>query len=161
MANPATSLANAYVFLCSENDQGGTVGIAWLSGTCDSTRYGRSSINEYLYNDVVTASVSLFLNTIGNRNKKHLSSAIFSYNTFEFIFRLLPMRLDTTSECIMISQTKAVTNLTLKDRHVPILGDIWIMYPTQLSGQHVVLKTTQNITTQFSPGALLHVRYYL
>ena len=73
IANPATSLANAYVFLCSENDQGGTVGIAWLSGTCDSTRYGRSSINEYLYNDVVTASVSLFLNTIGNRNKKHLN----------------------------------------------------------------------------------------
>ena len=58
IANPSTSLANAYVFLCSENDRGGVVGIAWLSGTCDSTRYGRSSINEYLGNDAVTGSVS-------------------------------------------------------------------------------------------------------
>ena len=58
IANPATSSANAYVFLCSENDQGGVVGIAWLSGTCSSSRFGRSSVNEYLRNDAVTGAVS-------------------------------------------------------------------------------------------------------
>ena len=61
VANPAASNANAYVFLCSQNDQGGVVGIAWVDGTCDSTKGYRSSINEYLRNDVVTASVR-FLN---------------------------------------------------------------------------------------------------
>ena len=57
IATPATSNANAYVFLCSENDQGGVVGIAWLRGTCDSTNFGKSSINEYLSNDEITAGV--------------------------------------------------------------------------------------------------------
>ena len=59
IATPSTSLAYAYVFLCSENDQGGTIGIAWVGGTCSSTRYGRSSVNEYLNSDVITGGVSL------------------------------------------------------------------------------------------------------
>ena len=54
---PATSDGNAYVYLCSENDAGGVVGIAWLSGTCYFNRFARSSINEYLRNDAVTAQV--------------------------------------------------------------------------------------------------------
>ena len=54
----ATSDGNAYVFLCSENDRGGYVGIAWLSSTCETERFGRSSISEYLRNDIITASVS-------------------------------------------------------------------------------------------------------
>ena len=58
IANPSTSNGNAYVFLCSQNNQGGVVGIAWVRGTCSGTRFGRSSVNEYLSNDVVTASVS-------------------------------------------------------------------------------------------------------
>ena len=53
-----TSAANAYVYLCSQGDQGGTVGIAWVSGTCSFSRYGRSSINEYLRNDAITGAVS-------------------------------------------------------------------------------------------------------
>ena len=58
IANP--SGANAYVFLCSQGNQGGTVGIAWLGGTCDSSGYGRSSVNEYFFNDATTAEVSHF-----------------------------------------------------------------------------------------------------
>ena len=57
ISNSANSDGNAYVYLCSQNDAGGVVGIAWLSGTCDTTRFGRSSINEYLGNDAVTAQV--------------------------------------------------------------------------------------------------------
>ena len=53
--NPSN--ANAYVYLCSQNNQGGVVGIAWLSATCDSTGRYRSSVNEYLGNDATTASV--------------------------------------------------------------------------------------------------------
>ena len=56
----SNSDANAYVFLCSENDLGGVVGIAWVGGTCASSRYGMSSINEYLRDDAVTGAVSLF-----------------------------------------------------------------------------------------------------
>ena len=55
-SNP--SGANSYVYLCSQGDQGGVVGIAWISGTCDPEGYGRTSVNEYLGNDAVTASVS-------------------------------------------------------------------------------------------------------
>ena len=53
--------ANAYVYLCSQNDQGGVVGIAWVFGTCQEQNYGyyKSSVNEYLRNDVETAAVSL------------------------------------------------------------------------------------------------------
>ena len=69
IANPATSNANAYVFLCSENDQGGVVGIAWLSGTCSSTRFGRSSVNEYLGTDVVTGAVSSSTTKYSNKVK--------------------------------------------------------------------------------------------
>ena len=58
IAYPSTSNANAYVFLCSQGDQGGVVGIAWVGGTCSSIRYGRSSINEYLRNDAITGAVS-------------------------------------------------------------------------------------------------------
>ena len=58
IASPATSNAYAYVFLCSQSDQGGVVGIAWLKGTCHPNRYVRSSINEYLRNDAVTGAVS-------------------------------------------------------------------------------------------------------
>ena len=53
--NPSN--ANAYVYLCSQNDQGGVVGIAWVSATCDSTGRYRSSVNEYLGNDATSASV--------------------------------------------------------------------------------------------------------
>ena len=66
IANPAASNANAYVFLCSQNDAGGVVGIAWVDGTCDSTKGYRSSINEYLRNDVVTASVRFSNQTLEN-----------------------------------------------------------------------------------------------
>ena len=59
IAVPSTSNGNAYVFLCSQNNQGGVVGIAWVRGTCSSSRFARSSVNEYLNNDVVSASVSL------------------------------------------------------------------------------------------------------
>ena len=55
----SNSDANAYVFLCSENDLGGVVGIAWVGGTCASSRFGMSSINEYLRDDAVTGAVSL------------------------------------------------------------------------------------------------------
>ena len=58
IATPSTSDGNAYVFLCSQNNQGGVVGIAWVRGTCSGTRFARSSVNEYLSNDIVTASVS-------------------------------------------------------------------------------------------------------
>ena len=58
ISQPATSAANAYVYLCSQGDQGGVVGIAWLSGTCNSNRFVRSSVNEYLGNDAVSGSVS-------------------------------------------------------------------------------------------------------
>merc|ERR1712038_1846177 len=57
IASPATSNAYAYVFLCSQNDQGGVVGIAWLKGTCHPNRYVRSSINEYLSNDAISGAV--------------------------------------------------------------------------------------------------------
>ena len=58
IAKPSTSNGNAYVFLCSPNNQGGVVGVAWVGGTCDDSRFARSSVIEYLSNDVVTASVS-------------------------------------------------------------------------------------------------------
>ena len=58
IADVATTDANAYVFLCSENDRGGIVGIAWVDGTCEPTNFGRSSISEYVQNDIVTAAVS-------------------------------------------------------------------------------------------------------
>ena len=64
IANSANPNVNAYVFLCSENDQGGTIGIAWVATTCDRTQNYRSSVTEYLNNDVVTASVSIYLNSI-------------------------------------------------------------------------------------------------
>ena len=60
IAYNSNSDANAYVFLCSENDLGGVVGIAWVGGTCASSRFGMSSINEYLRDDAVTGAVSLF-----------------------------------------------------------------------------------------------------
>merc|ERR1711936_457066 len=53
--NPSN--ANAYVYLCSQNNQGGVVGIAWLRGTCDRTGRYRSSVNEYLENDATTAII--------------------------------------------------------------------------------------------------------
>ena len=59
IAYNSNSDANAYVFLCSENDLGGVVGIAWVGGTCASSRFGMSSINEYLRDDAVTGAVSL------------------------------------------------------------------------------------------------------
>ena len=62
IAVPSTSDGNAYVFLCYQNNQGGVVGIAWVRGTCSGSRFARSSVNEYLSNDVVTASVSIFQN---------------------------------------------------------------------------------------------------
>ena len=61
ISQTASSAANAYVYLCSQGDQGGVIGIAWLRGTCNPNRYTRSSINEYLVNDVITASVSPFI----------------------------------------------------------------------------------------------------
>ena len=57
IATSATPSANSYVFLCSQSNQAGVVGIAWLSGTCDSSGFGRSSVNEYFYTDASTASV--------------------------------------------------------------------------------------------------------
>ena len=62
IAVPSTSDGNAYVFLCYQNNQGGVVGIAWVRGTCSGSRFARSSVNEYLSNDVVTASVGIFQN---------------------------------------------------------------------------------------------------
>ena len=53
--NPSN--ANAYVYLCSQNDQGGVVGIAWVSSTCYWSQQYRSSVNEYLGNDATSASV--------------------------------------------------------------------------------------------------------
>ena len=68
IANSANPNVNAYVFLCSENDQGGTIGIAWVATTCDRTQNYRSSVTEYLNNDVVTASVSIFSNSVEKEN---------------------------------------------------------------------------------------------
>ena len=52
--------ANAYVYLCSEGNRGGVVGIAWVRGTCNTYKdgYFKSSLNEYLRNDVTSAAVS-------------------------------------------------------------------------------------------------------
>ena len=62
VAQNNTSGANAYVFFCSRNDQGGVVGIAWVGGTCYPSGFGKfkSSVVEYLSNDAVTANVSYY-----------------------------------------------------------------------------------------------------
>ena len=56
--NPSN--ANAYVYLCSQNDQGGVIGIAWVGSTCYWSSQYRSSVNEYLGNDATSASVCNF-----------------------------------------------------------------------------------------------------
>ena len=54
-----TSKANAYIYLCSKNDEGGVVGYAWKDGTCDDSLNGyyKSAIIEYFYNDFASAVV--------------------------------------------------------------------------------------------------------
>ena len=56
IASPSTSHADAFVFLCFQNNAEGTVGIAWLKTTC-GINYGKTSINEYKTNDIVSAKV--------------------------------------------------------------------------------------------------------
>ena len=59
-----TSKANAYIYLCSKNDEGGVVGYAWKDGTCDDSLNGyyKSAIIEYFYNDFASAVVCFGFN---------------------------------------------------------------------------------------------------
>ena len=59
IARNAESEANAYIFLCSQNDQGGYAGYARGSATCSNDKSERLSISEYLHNDVYTAAVKV------------------------------------------------------------------------------------------------------
>jgi hypothetical protein len=43
--------------LVSQNNDYGTIGIAWLQTTCFSNRYYRTSLNEYFFTDLATAEV--------------------------------------------------------------------------------------------------------
>ena len=52
--------ANAYVFLGYQNNQPGTIGIAWINTTCGIKPY-RTSISEYFMNDAVTAVVCFYI----------------------------------------------------------------------------------------------------
>ena len=56
IAASSSTNANSYVFLGYENDQPGTIGIAWINTTCAIRPY-RTSISEYFMNDAVTAVV--------------------------------------------------------------------------------------------------------
>ena len=44
--------ADAYVLISNENDAYGIIGIAWVGGTCSSSRYIRTSITEFFRNEV-------------------------------------------------------------------------------------------------------------
>ena len=57
IARNAKSEPNAYVFLCSQNDQGGYIGVAIPRATCNPSKFNRISISEYVKNDVHTATV--------------------------------------------------------------------------------------------------------
>ena len=61
IASNSNSNANAYVFLCSQNDEGGFVGIAWVGETCNVNKFRRSSISEYINDDLTTAAVRIKL----------------------------------------------------------------------------------------------------
>ena len=50
---------DAFVLFSYENNAGGTVGIAWGSTTCDSSKGYRASINEYFQTQTITAVVRL------------------------------------------------------------------------------------------------------
>jgi hypothetical protein len=55
-ANPVT--ANAYVFLCYENDNTlDSVGIGYTGSTCNSLKQYRTSIAEYYFTDFDTSQV--------------------------------------------------------------------------------------------------------
>ena len=53
-----TPTINANVIFTYENNMPGTVGIAWVGTICFTNTSYRASVNEYFYNDALTAWVS-------------------------------------------------------------------------------------------------------
>ena len=51
---------NLFVFLTSQHDSSGNVGISWLGVVCEGDKGYRTSISEYYKNDLDTAEVSIF-----------------------------------------------------------------------------------------------------
>ena len=49
---------DVHVYLCYQNNQQGVAGTAWVRSTCSTHQYYRSTINEWLENDLNTARVS-------------------------------------------------------------------------------------------------------
>ena len=49
---------DVHVYLCYQNNQQGVAGTAWGRSTCSTHQYYRSTINEWLENDLNTARVS-------------------------------------------------------------------------------------------------------
>ena len=48
--------ARAYVFMCSQENKPGTIGIAWVKASCADPKF-RTSINEYVNNDGYTGEI--------------------------------------------------------------------------------------------------------
>ena len=79
-----TSKANAYIYLCSKNDEGGMVGYAWKGGTCDDSLNGyyKSAIIEYFYNDFASAVVCFGFNLFISVYNYHWNAGIFQNKHF-------------------------------------------------------------------------------
>ena len=59
--NTETRDPNLFVYLTYQNNEGGTIGIAWVGVVCYSGKGYRVGISEYFNSDLRTAEVYYFL----------------------------------------------------------------------------------------------------